>query len=57
MRGTSSDEVIKKYINLESLGDIFGVRNFNFEAPLERKEELQSHCYRIHEVRTYEFFI
>ena len=54
IRGVPKDDIIKKYINLEHLGDIHGVRCFNFEAPIERKAELAEICYRLHEVRIYE---
>lgn len=54
LRGIPQDERIKKYINLENLGDIYGIRCFNFEAPIERKAELSQFCYRLHEVRLYE---
>jgi ribosomal protein S18 acetylase RimI-like enzyme len=54
IRGSAEDDVIKKYINLNNAGEILGVRSFNFEAPLERKKELEQVCYRLHEVRVYE---
>ena len=54
IKGSRKDDVIKKYINLSNAGEIWNVRSFNFEAPLERKEELKKICYRLHEVRVYE---
>lgn len=57
VRGTCKDELIKKYINLDNIGDIYGIRNFNFEAPIERKEELLQLCYRLHEVKVYELIL
>ncbi|WP_066716268.1 GNAT family N-acetyltransferase [Clostridium sp. Marseille-P299] len=57
IRGTGRDDIIKKFINLENIGDIYGVRSFNFEAPIERKEELIPVCYRLHEVRVYELML
>lgn len=30
------------------------IHKYNFEAPIERKEELSKICYRLHEVRVYE---
>ena len=57
IRGTGKDDIIKKFINLENIGDIYGVRSFNFEAPIERKEELIPVCYRLHEVRVYELML
>lgn len=44
----------KSYINHNVLGKTFGMRCLNFEAPIERKQELISHCERVHEVRLYE---
>lgn len=54
IKGNSSDDIIKDFINLKNCGEIFGVRSFNFEAPIERKKELKEVCYRLHEVRLYE---
>lgn len=54
VKGNSTNKIIKKFINLNDCGDIFGVRVFNFEASIERKEELKEVCYRLHEVRLYE---
>lgn len=54
IKGTAQDKVIQKYVNLPKIGEIYGIRNFNFEAPIERKEELAKICYRLHEVRAYE---
>ncbi|MEK4509014.1 GNAT family N-acetyltransferase [Paenibacillus sp. FSL K6-2524] len=54
IKGLKEDDVIKKYLNLDSVGDIYGIRNINFEAPIERKSELLPLCYRLHEVRVYE---
>lgn len=55
VRGTSKDNsAIQKYVNLQNIGDIFGVRCLNFEAPLERKAELAPLCYCLYEVRGYE---
>jgi ribosomal protein S18 acetylase RimI-like enzyme len=57
MRGTKKEEYIQKIINLDNLGEIYGIRTFNFEAPVERKEELLPLCYRLHEVRVYEVIL
>lgn len=57
IKGTTQDSIIQKYINLDNLGEIYGVRNFNFEAPLSRKAELEKICYRLHEVRVYELYL
>ena len=54
IRGSQKDEAISKYMNLENAGEILGIRCFNFEAPIERKKELEQVCYRLHEVRVYE---
>ncbi|WP_138209895.1 hypothetical protein [Hathewaya histolytica] len=54
VKGNLKDEVIQRFINLKSSGEILGIRSFNFEAPIERKDELEKICYRIHEVRGYE---
>lgn len=54
LKGGPKDAHIQKYIRLDEIGEIYGVRCFNFEAPLERKAELQEICYRLHEVRLYE---
>lgn len=54
IKGAPKDDIIKKYINLSNIGNIYGVRCFNFEAPIERKEELEQICYRLHEVKIYE---
>ena len=54
IQGAKVDDVIKRYIGLDHIGEIYGIRSFNFEAPLERKEELEQVCYRLHEVRGYE---
>jgi ribosomal protein S18 acetylase RimI-like enzyme len=54
IKGTVNDIHIKKYINLDTIGEIYGVRCFNFEAPIEQKNELEKICYRLHEVRMYE---
>lgn len=45
---------VEKYINTESCKETFGVRSLNFEAPLNKKSELEKVCYRLHEVRLYE---
>lgn len=39
---------------VEQLGEIYGVRMLNFEAPIHRKSELKTTCDRIHEVMLYE---
>lgn len=57
VKGTKKTPIIQKYINLNSIGEIYGVRSFNFEAPIERKEELEKVCYRLHEVRVYEVYL
>jgi len=54
LKGMPKDEIIQKYINFESCGEIYNIRCLNFEAPLERKKELEKICYRLHEVRGYE---
>lgn len=56
---------LKGYLNVfgavhlteDQVGDILGVRSINFEADLDRKEELQKRFKRIHEVRLYELTI
>lgn len=57
IKGTEQSEVIKRFVNIDKIGEVYGVRNFNFEAPINRKEELSKICYRLHEVRVYEVFI
>lgn len=57
IKGTKQDDIMKKYINMKEIGEIYGIRNLNFEAPIERKEELLPICYRLHEVRVYELSI
>lgn len=57
LKGKTKDEIIPKVLNLENLGEVYGIRNMNFEAPIERKEELSKICYRLHEVRVYELKI
>ena len=57
IRGVPSDEHIRKYINTDCAGSFTGVRCFNFEVPIERKEEMEKICYRLHEVRLYEMCI
>ena len=52
--GQASEDVINKYLNLNGLGEIYGFRNFNFEAPINRKDELSEVCCRLYEVRVYE---
>lgn len=47
-------EHLEKYVNIEKMGKFYGIRNFNFEAPINRKEELSKVCYRMHEVKLYE---
>jgi len=37
----------------EKLGQVYGMEQVVFQAPLARKEELSSECYRIDEVRLY----
>lgn len=54
LKGNSKDPNIQKFLNLATCGEIYGIRNFNFEAPIERKAELAKICYRLHEVRVYE---
>ncbi|MCL2500951.1 MAG: GNAT family N-acetyltransferase [Defluviitaleaceae bacterium] len=53
IQGSTQDDVIKQYINMDNAGEIWGIKNFNFEAPLERKKELEQVCHRLHEVRLY----
>lgn len=57
VKGTVNNLIIKEYINLDKIGPIYGVRNINFEAPIERKDELLPICYRLHEVRVYELIL
>lgn len=57
MKGNNQNDMIQNYINGKEIGDIYGIRNFNFEAPIERREELLPICYRLHEVRLYELKI
>jgi len=45
---------VKEYLNIAKIGSIFGIRRLNFEAPIERKEELSKICHRLHEVKLYE---
>jgi ribosomal protein S18 acetylase RimI-like enzyme len=54
VKGTLKTPIIQKYINFNSIGQIYGVRSLNFEAPVERKKELEKVCYRLYEVRAYE---
>ncbi|QSX05106.1 hypothetical protein JYG23_10465 [Sedimentibacter sp. zth1] len=54
IKGMPDNEIIKKYVNTNAIGCIYGIRDFNFEAPIERKQELVKICYRLHEVRIYE---
>ncbi len=44
----------KSLLDKEKMGKIFGVRSINFEAPLERKDELVKKYDRVHEVKLYE---
>ena len=48
---------MQRFINFSNMGEVYGIRNVNFEAPIERKEELEKICYRLHEVRVYEMTI
>lgn len=57
MKGSAKDPNMQKLLNVEACGEMYGIRNFNFEAPLERKEELAKICYRLHEVRVYEILV
>ncbi len=57
IKGTMENDIIKKYINTKEIGNVFGIRNLNFEAPIELKEELLPICYRLYEVRVYEFIM
>ena len=57
IQGTPADDVIKEYINIDGAGEIYGIRTLNFEAPIERKSELQKSCYRLHEVKLFELRI
>jgi ribosomal protein S18 acetylase RimI-like enzyme len=54
VKGTTKTPIIQEYLNLNSIGQIYGVRSLNFEAPVERKKELEKVCYRLYEVRAYE---
>jgi ribosomal protein S18 acetylase RimI-like enzyme len=40
-------------LSSSAMGDIYGSEELVFDAPLERKEELEKKCYRIDEVRLY----
>lgn len=57
IKGTKKSPILQKYINFNSIGEIYGIRSFNFEAPIERKKELEKICYRLHEVRIYEMHL
>ncbi|KZE36371.1 hypothetical protein AV656_14595 [Bhargavaea cecembensis] len=54
LKGNPGDPILKKFLNQSDCGELYGIRNLNFEAPIERKEELAKICYRLHEVRIYE---
>ena len=54
IRGSLEDDAVAGMLNLNSMGNIYGIRCLNFEAPIERKAELEKVCYRLHEVRVYE---
>ena len=54
VEGSLNDGIIKKYFNIENLGNVLGLRCLNFEAPIEHRAELEKFCYRLHEVRLYE---
>lgn len=41
-------------INSENMGESFGVRVLNFEAPIHRKEEVLKKYSKVHEVKLYE---
>ena len=57
VRGNEKTPIIQKYINFNSIGEIYGIRSLNFEAPIERKSELEKVCYRLYEVRVYEVYL
>lgn len=57
LKGKAAAPALRKFLNHEGLGEVYGIRNFNFEAPIERKEELVKICYRLHEVRVYELVL
>lgn len=57
IKGTKDNPIIQNYINFDSIGEIYGVRSLNFEAPIKRKKELEKVCYRLHEVRIYEMHL
>lgn len=54
MRGTSEKEELRQFINFDVDVELLGVRSFQFEAPVEYKNQLEKICYRLHEVRAYE---
>jgi len=54
IKGNPTDAIIRKYINMKNAGAIYGIRCFNFEAPIERKNELEQVCFRLYEVKVYE---
>lgn len=63
--GIEDLSIIEGYLNVfggarlvsEDVGEIMGVRSVNFEANLDRKEELEKKFDRVHEVRLYELSI
>lgn len=57
LKGNANNSILQSFISFENIGEVYGIRNFNFEAPIERKEELEKICYRLHEVRVYEMDI
>ena len=57
LKGNANNSILQSFISFENIGEVYGIRNFNFEAPIERKEELEKICYRLHEVRVYEMNI
>lgn len=55
VKGDKKDKMMQQFLDLDHIGEVYGIRNLNFEAPIERKEELAKICYRLHEVRAYEW--
>jgi len=55
VRGSLDDATITKLINPSAVDNMLGIRCLNFEAPIARKSELKRICYRLHEVRVYEW--
>ncbi len=50
----SSKECIENNLISEKIGNIYGIRNFNFEAPIQRKQEIMKKYSKYYEVKLYE---